>query len=171
MKSWGQQTCVSVSPCLWSSFQNHMKSQDERCPLACEALGRVRRFDVATLATSQKATLTVDCWWGMSMGILPWFQTKCQQKTWQLSRISWFEHGFKWIHTSSAAQGGGGSFKNRKPMRGWLLWITDGRANPLMDRQVVGAMFFGAVAVVAVVASPQLLDVVWCSAVVVVVVV
>ena len=39
--------------------------------------------------------------------------------------------------TSSTAQGGGGSFKNRKPMRDWLLWITDGRAKPLMDRQVV----------------------------------
>ena len=32
-------------------------------------------------------------------------------------------------------------------------------------------MFFGVVAMVAVVTSPQLLDVVWCSAVVVVVVV
>jgi len=39
-----------------------------------------------------------------------------------------------------------------------------------MDRQVVGAVFFGMVAVVAVVTSPQLLDVAWCSAVVVVVV-
>ena len=27
--------------------------------------------------------------------------------------------------------------------RGWLLWITDGRANPLMDRQVAGVVFFG----------------------------
>ena len=44
---------------------------------------------------------------------------------------------------------------------------TDGRANPLMDRQVVGVLFFGVVAMVAVVTSPQLLDVVWCSAVVV----
>jgi len=39
-----------------------------------------------------------------------------------------------------------------------------------MDRQVVGVVFFGVVAMVAVVALPQLLDVVWCSAVVVVVV-
>ena len=39
-----------------------------------------------------------------------------------------------------------------------------------MDRQVGGAVFFGMVAVVAVVTSPQLLDVAWCSAVVVVVV-
>ena len=38
-----------------------------------------------------------------------------------------------------------------------------------MDRKVVGVVFFGVVAVVAVVASAQLLDVVWCSAVVVVV--
>ena len=45
-----------------------------------------------------------------------------------------------------------------------------GRANPLMDRKVVGAVFPGVVAMVAVVTSPQLLDVVWCSAVVVVVV-
>jgi hypothetical protein len=34
----------------------------------------------------------------------------------------------------------------------------------------VGAIFIGMVAVVAVVTSPQLLDVAWCSAVVVVVV-
>ena len=38
-----------------------------------------------------------------------------------------------------------------------------------MDRQVVGVVFFGVVAMVAVVTLPQLLDVVWCSAVVVVV--
>ena len=38
-----------------------------------------------------------------------------------------------------------------------------------MDRQVVGVVFFGMVAMVAVVTLPQLLDVVWCSAVVVVV--
>jgi len=37
-----------------------------------------------------------------------------------------------------------------------------------MDLQVVGVVFFfGTVAMVAVVTSPQLLDVVWCSAVVV----
>ena len=35
--------------------------------------------------------------------------------------------------------------------------------NPLMDREVNGVVFFGVVAVVAVVTSPQLLDVVWCS--------
>ena len=37
-----------------------------------------------------------------------------------------------------------------------------------MDRQVVGVVFFGVVAMVAVVTSPQLLDIVWCSAAVVV---
>jgi len=35
-----------------------------------------------------------------------------------------------------------------------------------MDRKLVGVVFFGVVAMVAVVTSPQLLDVVWCSAVV-----
>ena len=40
-----------------------------------------------------------------------------------------------------------------------------------MDRQVVGVVFFGEVAMVAVVTSPQLQHVVWCSAVVVVFVV
>ena len=49
--------------------------------------------------------------------------------------------------------------------------ITDGRANPVMDRQVVGVVFFGAVAMVAVVTLPQLLDAVWRSAVAVVAVV
>ena len=55
--------------------------------------------------------------------------------------------------------------------RGWLLRITDGGANPLMDRKVVGAVILGVVTMVAVVTSPQLLDVVLFSAVVVVVVV
>ena len=35
-----------------------------------------------------------------------------------------------------------------------------------MDRKVVGVVFFGVAAVVAVVTSCQFLDVVWCSAVV-----
>ena len=47
----------------------------------------------------------------------------------------------------------------------------DGRANPLMDSKVVGVVFFGVAAVLALVTSPTLLGVVWCSAVVVVVVV
>ena len=37
-----------------------------------------------------------------------------------------------------------------------------------MGRMMVGVVFFGVVAMVAMVTSPQLLDVVWCSAVVVV---
>ena len=44
-------------------------------------------------------------------------------------------------------------------------------AKPLMDRQVVGIIFFGEVIMVAVVTLPQLLDIVWCSAVAIVVVV
>ena len=40
-----------------------------------------------------------------------------------------------------------------------------------MDRKVIGVVFFGVVAMAAVVTSPQLLDLVWCSVVVVVVVV
>ena len=44
---------------------------------------------------------------------------------------------------------------------GWQSESTDG---------VVGVVFFGMVAMVAVVTLPQLLDVVWCSAVVVAVV-
>ena len=47
-------------------------------------------------------------------------------------------NSYNFAHTSSTAQGGGGSFKNRKPIgKGWLLWITDGRAKPLMDRKVI----------------------------------
>ena len=38
--------------------------------------------------------------------------------------------------------------------RGWLLWIRDGRANPLIDRKVVGVVCVGVVAMVAVVTSP-----------------
>ena len=39
-----------------------------------------------------------------------------------------------------------------------------------MGRQVVGAVIFGVVAMVAVLTPPQLLDIVWCNAVVIVVV-
>ena len=35
-----------------------------------------------------------------------------------------------------------------------LLSITDGRVNPLIDRKVVGVVFAGVVAMVAVVTSP-----------------
>ena len=34
----------------------------------------------------------------------------------------------------------GSKIGNRK-RRGWLLWITDGRANPLMERKVLGVVF------------------------------
>ena len=45
---------------------------------------------------------------------------------------------FLYTYTGSTAQGGGRSFKNRKTYRrGWLLWIRDGRAKPLMDRKVL----------------------------------
>ena len=46
--------------------------------------------------------------------------------------------------------------------RGELLWCMDGRANPLMDRYVVGFVLFG---VVAVVTSPTTAEcsVVWCG--------
>ena len=36
------------------------------------------------------------------------------------------------------AQGGSGSFKDRKLIGGWLLWMMDRRANEPMDRQAVG---------------------------------
>ena len=56
--------------------------------------------------------------------------------------------------TSSMAQGGGGSFKSRKPIGEvgccMLLWSTNGRANALMDWNVVGVVFVGMDAMVAV---------------------
>jgi len=55
-------------------------------------------------------------------------------------------------------------------MEGLVVVTYGGRANPLMDRKVVGVEFSGVVAMVAVVTLPQLLGVVWCSEVVVVVV-
>ena len=50
--------------------------------------------------------------------------------------------------------------------QGWQSESTDH-----INRKGLEVVFSGVVALVAVVASPQLLDVVWCSAVVVVVVV
>ena len=38
--------------------------------------------------------------------------------------------------------------------RGELLWCTDGRVKPLMDRKVVGIVFFGVAAMVSMVTSP-----------------
>jgi len=56
------------------------------------------------------------------------------------------------VCTSSAAQGGGGSFKNRKPI-GEIDCCESRMAehNQLMDRKVVGVVFFGMVAMVAAV--------------------
>ena len=45
------------------------------------------------------------------------------------------------VESKSVAQGGGGSFKNRKPKEKMVV-VNRGRANPLMDRKVVGAVFF-----------------------------
>ena len=44
----------------------------------------------------------------------------------------------EYIHTSSTAQCGGGSFKDTKS-RGKAAGKQNGKANPPMDRQVVGA--------------------------------
>ena len=69
-------------------------------------------------------------------------------------------HTYNQLHiyiytTSSTAQGGGGSFKNRKPIGEVGCCESQmGRANPRMDRKVVGVVFFGVVAMVAVVTSP-----------------
>ena len=55
--------------------------------------------------------------------------------------------------------------------RGELLWCMGGRANPLMDRKVVGVVFLEWLQWLQRSPHPQLLDVVWWSAAVVVVVV
>ena len=74
------------------------------------------------------------------------------------------------LSTTSTAQGGGGSFKNRKPIGEVGCCESRMSERIQMDRQLVEVVFFGVVAMVAVVTSPQLLEIVWCSAVVVVVV-
>ena len=56
--------------------------------------------------------------------------------------------------------------------RGELLSCMDGRANPLLDRKVVGVKFFlECLQWLQWSPHPQLLDVAWCSAVVVVILV
>ena len=57
-------------------------------------------------------------------------------------------------NTRITAQGGGGSFRDRTPQERWIVVMhgMDGRANPLMDRKVDGVVFFGVVAMVAMVA-------------------
>ena len=67
-------------------------------------------------------------------------------------------------YTSSAAE----VSKIGSLYEGFVVVTQHGRANPLMDRKVVGAVFSGMVAMVAVVTSPQLLDEVGYNAVVVV---
>ena len=77
-----------------------------------------------------------------------WFHVKKKSKGQVTCSMSiretsiWCFHGDDSAYnTSSTAQGGGGSFRNSKPIgyrRDWLLWVTDGRAKPLMDRKVLG---------------------------------
>jgi hypothetical protein len=45
----------------------------------------------------------------------------------------------------------------------------DGKINPLMDRKVIGIIFFGIIKMIIVVISPELLDIVWYSIVVIMV--
>jgi hypothetical protein len=64
--------------------------------------------------------------------------------------VDGYDHWSLWTHTAyvtlharSTAQGGGGSFKDRKPIgEVCFLWRMDFRANPLMDRKVVGVFFW-----------------------------
>ena len=54
------------------------------------------------------------------------------------ARRIWCPPSYFCWSTSSTAQGGGGSFKNRKPIgEVGCCEIRDGRANPLMDRKVL----------------------------------
>jgi len=79
---------------------------------------------------------------------------------------------FIWIYfTSSTAQGGGGSFKDRKPIGevGCCKSRMAERIHWWTERWL--ELCFWMAAMIAVVASPQLLDVAWCRAAVVVVVV
>ena len=75
-------------------------------------------------------------------------------------------------HTSSTAQGGGGSFKKRQPI-GEVGCCESRMAQSESTGGPTGGWtcVFGMVAMVAVVTLPQLLDVAWCSAVTVVAVV
>ena len=91
-------------------------------------------------------TVNIDEWWILTNG-----------ECW-LMKINYFKWVIIWIFgywlmVNIATTDGEyyGSFKNRKPIGGWLLWITDGRANPLMDCRVVGVVLFGVATMVAVV--------------------
>ena len=107
-------------------------------------------------------------------GPIPWMRrVEKVQRGWSCTQCIWYiyiynDSDIPVVPRKAVAEVS--NIGNQTYRRGWLLWITDGRANPLMDRQVVGVVFFGVVAMVVVVALPQLLDVVWCSAVVVAVV-
>ena len=68
------------------------------------------------------------------------------------------------VCSSSAAQGGGGSFRIETCRRGWLLLITDGRANLLMTERWLELYFLEWLQWLQWSPHPQLLDVVWCSA-------
>ena len=74
------------------------------------------------------------------------------------------------MYTSRAAQGGGGSFKDRKPI-GEIGCCESRMAERIhkWTERWLELCFFGVIAWVAAVTSPQLLDVVCCSTVVVVV--
>ena len=92
------------------------------------------------------------------------FQTVWPPPEWAQSAVT-----FPWmvISTSSTgtAQGGGRSFKDRKPIgEVWLLWCMDGRENPLMDRMWL-ELYVYFLERLQWSPHPQLLDVVWCSVV------
>ena len=92
----------------------------------------------------------------------------CMNASMHECRDVWM-YGWMYECTSSTSQGGGGSFRIGTYRRGWLLWITDGRGNLLIDPKVVGFVFVGVAAMVAVVTSPTAGGCsVWCSAAVVV---
>ena len=79
--------------------------------------------------------------------------------------------GMFWPHTSGASQGGGGSFKNRKPIGevGCCESRMAKRIHSWTER--LKLCFLGWLQWLQWSPHPQLLDEVWCSAVVVVVVV
>ena len=75
------------------------------------------------------------------------------------------------VRTSSTAQGGGGSFRNRKPIgEVGRCESRMSRANPLMDRKVVGVVFLEWLQSLQWSPHSQLLDVVVVVVVVVAVV-
>ena len=138
----------------------------------------------ASLPTTATCSLGKACWpicrsWGGTALMLVW-------RFWRLSMrrtlpvycsCMLFPRGFGWIwhfllmFTSSAAQGGGGSFKNRKPigevgccesgMAERSHWLTERWLELCLLEWLQWLQWSP---------HPQLLDVVWCTATVVVVV-